>query len=76
VLLVAIAIPIAVGINGVRVFLTGFLVYFVDPAMGKGFMHVTEGWLLFLVSFTCIGALAWLASACERWIAGRRLADA
>lgn len=72
VLLVAIAIPIAVGINGVRVFLTGFLVYFVDPALGKGFMHITEGWLLFLVSFACIGALAWAASSSERWILSRR----
>ena len=35
-LLVALAVPIAVVINGVRVFLTGFLVYFVDPALEFG----------------------------------------
>ena len=46
-LLIVIAIPIAVAINGVRVFLTGFLVFFVDPKLGEGFMHLTEGWLLF-----------------------------
>ena len=66
VLLVALAIPIAVAINGVRVFLTGFLVYFVDPALGKGFMHITEGWLLFLVSLSCMGVVAWLGSVAER----------
>jgi exosortase len=66
VLLVAIAVPIAILINGVRVFLTGFLVYFVSPELGKGFMHVTEGWLLFLVSLLCIGAMAWLALIIER----------
>ncbi|MEP6729235.1 MAG: exosortase/archaeosortase family protein [bacterium] len=66
VLLVALAVPIAVAINGVRVFLTGFLVYFVDPAMGKGFMHITEGWLLFLVSLSCMGVVAWAGSAAER----------
>jgi exosortase len=77
ILLVALAIPIAIVINGVRVFLTGFLVYFVDPALGQGFMHVTEGWLLFIVSFTCIAALAWLAAVSERrWDARRESARA
>lgn len=58
VLLVAYAVPVAVAINGVRVFLTGFLVYFIDPRWGEGFMHLTEGWLLFVVSlgFTGLGA--------------------
>ena len=69
-LLIALAIPIAVAINGVRVFLTGFLVYFVDPKMGEGFMHMTEGWLLFLVSLVLIGAaaafLAWLERRTRR----------
>jgi exosortase len=65
VLLVALAIPIAVVINGVRVFLTGFLVYFVDPALGKGFMHITEGWLLFLVSLASMGVVAWIGAAAE-----------
>lgn len=66
-LLVALAIPIAIVINGVRVFLTGFLVYFVDPKLGEGFMHLTEGWLLFLVSMVTIGAFAWLGSIGENF---------
>lgn len=70
--LVALAVPIAIAVNGVRVFLTGFLVYFVDPALGEGFMHVTEGWLLFLVSFGLVGALAALVRATERRILRRR----
>lgn len=67
--LVALAIPIAVVINGVRVFLTGFLVYFVDPALGKGFMHITEGWLLFLVSLSCMGTVAWIGAMIEKRLA-------
>ncbi len=66
-LLVLIAIPIAVFINGVRVFFTGFLVHFVDPELGKGFMHLTEGWLLFLVSLTFLGGAAWLAVTAEKF---------
>jgi exosortase len=66
------AIPIAIVINGVRVFLTGFLVYFVSPSLGTGFMHVTEGWLLFLVSFATLTGVAALGGVAERWVLRRR----
>jgi exosortase len=66
--LVLTAIPVAVVLNGIRVFLTGFLVYFVDPRLGEGFMHMTEGWLLFLVAFALLGAMAWALALLEaRW---------
>jgi EpsI family protein len=45
-LLLLVTVPVAMLINGVRVFLTGFLVFFVDPALGEGFMHMTEGWAM------------------------------
>lgn len=75
-MLVLLAIPIAILINGVRVFLTGFFVYFVSPALGQGFMHLTEGWLLFVVSFAFTGALAWLGLAAERAFSRRALTNA
>jgi exosortase len=65
-ILVLLAIPIAVVVNGVRVFLTGFLVYFVNPELGNGFMHETEGWTLFLVSLSALGAIAWIEGKVER----------
>ena len=40
--------------------------YFVDPALGQGFMHITEGWLLFVVSFSCIASIGWLGAVTER----------
>jgi exosortase len=61
------AVPIAVVVNAIRVFLTGFLVYFLNPAMGEGFMHLTEGWLLFLVAFSVLAAGAWGVGAVERF---------
>ncbi len=72
ILLLAIVLPVGIVVNGIRVFLTGFLVYFVDPALGKGFMHLTEGWALFLVSFTILGGATWLLSAAERWLRAHR----
>jgi len=71
VLLVLIAIPIAILINGVRVFLTGFLVLFVSPEAGEGFMHTSEGMLMFGAAFVVTSGVAWFLGACERLYAGR-----
>jgi exosortase len=65
VLLVAAVIPVAILLNGVRVFLTGFLVFFVDPALGEGFMHLTEGMLVFVVAFAILGGVAWAFGKAE-----------
>ena len=64
--LLAAVIPVAIVLNGVRVFLTGFLVYFIDPALGEGFMHKTEGMAVFIVAFAIIGALAVAFGAIEQ----------
>lgn len=64
-LLVLTAIPIAVLINGLRVFLTGFLVLFVSPEMGKGFMHTSEGLLMFGFAFVITAGVAWLFGRLE-----------
>ena len=72
ILLVLLAIPIAIVVNGIRVFITGFLVYWVSPALGAGFMHDTEGWLLFIVSMSLLAAVAWIALQGERQVQGWR----
>jgi len=64
-LLLLLALGVAVIVNGARVFLTGFLVFFVSPATGEGFMHTTEGWLLFVVSLGLMGLTTWALSALE-----------
>lgn len=70
--LVALAIPVAMVVNAVRVFLTGFLVYWVDPALGEGFMHLSEGWLLFVVAFLILGGFTYVVSALETRVRGPR----
>jgi exosortase len=65
------AIPVAIMLNGFRVFLTGFLVYFVDPKLGAGFMHVTEGWMIFVIAFAILGLVAWMLGAIENRVMGR-----
>ena len=65
VFLVVIAIPVAMLLNGIRVFLTGFLVYFVNPSLGDGVMHYTEGWGMFVVAFLILGGIAWTLTRIE-----------
>ena len=72
-LLLAVTIPVAMLLNGVRIFLTGFLVYFVDPALGEGFMHYTEGWAIFGVAFLMLGASAWVLTKAEALWRERRV---
>lgn len=65
VLLVALSIPVAMFLNGIRIFLTGFLVYYIDPSLGDGFMHYTEGWVIFGLAFGILGATAWVLTKLE-----------
>jgi exosortase len=64
-LLLALTIPIAIMINGFRVFLTGFLVLFVSPEMGEGFMHTSEGMVMFGGAFVITSIVAWLLGTME-----------
>jgi exosortase len=65
VLLIVLTVPIAILINGVRIFLTGFLVLYVSPEMGKGFMHESEGMLMFGGAFLVTGLVTWVMSKGE-----------
>ena len=64
--LVVVAIPVAMALNAIRVFLTGFLVFYVAPGLAEGFMHLTEGWVIFVGAFGLLGALALVLAALER----------
>jgi exosortase len=65
--LVLSTIPVATTLNGVRIFLTGFLLYFVDPRLADGFSHVATGLVVFLAAFGALAAIAWGLRALERW---------
>ena len=71
--LLLLAIPIGIVLNGIRVFLTGYLVYFVSPDMGAGFMHWTEGWVLFAAALGMTAGFTALLARAERWRKARSL---
>ena len=72
VLLTVLAVPVAMLLNAVRIFLTGFFVHFVDPGLGEGLMHYTEGWVMFVAALVMLAGVAWLLVAAERGLAARR----
>lgn len=71
--MLATAVGLAIVVNGIRVFLTGFLVFFVDPKLGDGFMHLTEGYLLFLFSLAILAGLTWMYGRLELRVASIRM---
>jgi exosortase/archaeosortase family protein len=73
--IVCLAIPLAILLNGLRIFLTAFLVYFVNPELGQGFMHKSEGFAMFVVALACLAGIATAARLLERALT-RRLSHA
>ncbi len=68
------AVPIAMVLNAVRVFLTGFLSYFVSPSLADGFMHLSEGWVIFVIAFAILTAAALVLAVLERRLTRARAA--
>src|SRR5437868_13617802 len=54
------AIPIAVTANGFRIFGTGLIAQYLGEDKAKGFLHLFEGWLVFLVSLIMLFVVHWL----------------
>ncbi len=48
------SIPIAVAANALRIFGTGLCVQYWNPDKAVGFFHEFSGWLMFLVSLSCL----------------------
>jgi exosortase len=71
VLILLATIPVAVALNGVRIFLTGFFAYFVSPALAEGIMHYSEGWAMFVVAFGLLGLVSLATAAVERRVLAR-----
>lgn len=63
--LVVAALPVAMVLNAVRIFLTGFFVYFVDPKLAEGVMHFMEGWVMFVLAFIILAFMAFLLTRIE-----------
>jgi len=61
------ALPIAVTANVARIFGTGLFVQYWDPEKALGFFHEFQGWVVFLVSLSCL----YLVHVAMRVVAGK-----
>lgn len=48
------SIPIAVCANALRIVGTGLCVQYWDPSKGEGFFHEFSGWVMFVISLSCL----------------------
>lgn len=62
VLLVLSALPISVLVNGLRIGIVGLLVEFYGPQAAEGFLHLFEGWVLFLATLGVLFLQMWALS--------------
>lgn len=60
------AVPIAIAANVARIFGTGLCVQYWNPDKAMGFFHEFQGWLMFLVSLSCL----YLVHLAMRLVAG------
>lgn len=51
------SIPIAIAANAIRIVGTGLCVQYWDPDKAMGFFHEFSGWVVFLVSLSCLFAV-------------------
>jgi exosortase len=51
------AVPVAIGLNGVRIALTGLAASRFGPAVASGAIHVASGWVVFVVALAVVWAL-------------------
>lgn len=60
--LVLSALPISVFVNGLRIGIVGVLVEWNGPQAAEGFLHLFEGWLLFLATLGLLVVEMWALS--------------
>lgn len=60
--LVLSALPISVLVNGLRIGIIGVLVEWYGPQAAEGFLHLFEGWVLFLVTLSLLLTEMWTLS--------------
>ncbi len=66
ILLVLSALPISVLVNGLRIGIVGILVEYYGPQAAEGFLHLFEGWVLFMATLGLLILEMWFLSTVHR----------
>jgi exosortase D (VPLPA-CTERM-specific) len=73
IVLVLSSLPITVAINSTRIALTGLLIEYGSIELAEGFVHLFEGWAIFLVALALLFGEMWLLA--RFWTSRGRLMD-
>ena len=63
-------VPITIVMNSARIAFTGLIVEYGDPTLADGFMHLFEGWVVFLVALSVLALEMWLLAGLIGWRGG------
>lgn len=75
ILLALSALPISVLVNGIRIGIVGLLVEFYGPQAAEGFLHLFEGWILFLATLGILLMEMWGLSRVQPLCDSRRFSE-
>lgn len=75
IVLVLSALPISVLVNGFRIGIVGVLVEWYGPQAAEGFLHLFEGWVLFLATLALLLLEMWALSLVQPLPGSRGLLD-
>lgn len=67
------AIPITIGMNSLRIAITGLLIKLYGKQAAEGFLHDFEGWLVFAVAFFLLILCVWLMSSLKNFFLHERV---
>lgn len=67
------AIPITIGMNSLRIAITGLLIKLYGKQAAEGFLHDFEGWLVFAVAFLLLILSVWLISGLKNFVLSERI---
>lgn len=67
------AIPITIGMNSLRIAITGLLIKLYGKQAAEGFLHDFEGWLVFAVAFVLLIVSVWLMSSLKNLMLNERV---
>lgn len=73
--LVVSALPVSIFINGLRIGIVGVLVEWYGPQAAEGFLHLFEGWVLFLATLGLLLLEMWLLSKVHPLPGSTKLSD-
>ena len=59
------AVPIAIGVNVIRLMLTAMMAHWVSPDTAHGFLHDASGMFMFAIAFVLLLAIYWALSRIE-----------